>query len=41
MYYNVLKLSVSDVIVNQKESNGEGKGHFFGRDINDIEQALD
>ena len=27
-----LKLSVSDVIVGQKGSNGEGKEHFFGRD---------
>ena len=32
MYYNVFKIFVSDIIVSQKESNGEGKGHFFGRD---------
>ena len=28
------KLSASDVIVSQKESNGEGKGQLFGRDNN-------
>ena len=28
----VLKLSISDVIVSQKGSNGDGKLHFFGRD---------
>ena len=29
VYYNVLKLSVSDFIASQKESNGEIKRHFF------------
>ena len=28
----VLKLSITDVIVSQKGSNGDGKLHFFGRD---------
>ena len=27
----VLKLSVSEVIITQKGSNGDGKLHFFGR----------
>ena len=30
VYYNVLKLSVSDFIAGQKDSNGVRKGHFFG-----------
>ena len=30
--YNILKLSIIDVIVSQKGSNGNGKLHFFGRD---------
>ena len=29
-----LKLSVSDAIVSQKGSNGDGKLHFFRRDYN-------
>ena len=32
MYYDVLKLSVGNVIVSQKRSVGERKKHFFGRD---------
>ena len=32
MYYNWVKLSVSDVIVSQKGTNGDRKLHFFGRD---------
>ena len=31
--YNQLKLSISYVIVIQKGSNGDGKLHFFGRDL--------
>ena len=31
VYYNVLKLSVSAVIISQKNSNEDGKLHFFGR----------
>ena len=34
MYYKILKLSVYDIIVSQKGSNGEEKLHFFGRDDN-------
>ena len=30
--FDKLKLSVSDIIVTQKGSNGEGKLHFFGQD---------
>ena len=32
--FDKLKLSVSDIIVTQKGSNGEGKLHFFGQDSN-------
>ena len=32
--FNVLKLSVSDALVSQKGSNGEGKLQFFGQDHN-------
>ena len=28
----VFKLSISDIIVSQKGSKGDGKLHFFGRD---------
>ena len=31
-YQVILKLSISDVIVSQKGSNGDGKLHFFGLD---------
>ena len=34
VYYDILKLSVSDVVVSQKSSNGEGKEHFFWREYN-------
>ena len=30
--YNRLKLSAYDFIVSQKDSNGDGKLYFFGRD---------
>ena len=30
--YDALKLSVGDIILSQKGSNGDGKLHFFGRD---------
>ena len=34
VHFDGLKLSVNDVIVSQKESNGNGKLQFFGRDYN-------
>ena len=34
IYYNVLKLSVSDIIVSQKDSNGDRKPQFFEQDYN-------
>ena len=34
VYFDGLKLSVSDVILIQKNSNGDRKLQFFGRDYN-------
>ena len=35
----ILKLSVSDVIVSQKGSNGDKKLHFFGRDYKENQNS--
>ena len=32
--YDGLKLSVNDIIVSQKGSNGDGKPQFYGQDYN-------
>ena len=34
VYFDGLKLSVSDIIVSQKSSNGDGNLRFFGQDYN-------
>ena len=34
--YIVLKLSICDIIVGQKSSNGDEKKHFFGQEYDNL-----